>query len=162
MVREAERVVDRVFRMAEEQDDKSEAAITLGVATLGGGLVLATFGATHRQADIMGLLVVAVAATANLSALHHFLDGYLGLRGPFFLRIGPSPDWIAQRVQDASWSPAQHVRSVLIAADADVRENVASMSHVVGRRRTGMRMLLASLVAYTIAGFYIVAGAILQ
>lgn len=55
MLREAERVVDRTFRMAEETDDKTEQMMAMGIASLAGGLALASLAAGAERLDGTGL-----------------------------------------------------------------------------------------------------------
>lgn len=157
MLREAERVVDRILRITEEQDDKSEQAIALAVATLGGGLALATFGVTRGQVGAVALAALALAAALNLAALRQLIDAYLGLASGVSLQLGPHPGWLAERSNDAQWTIESHVAAVLKAHERDIRTNLAALERVARRRRVGLKLVLWAL-GFDVVGACLILG----
>lgn len=155
MLREAERVVDRLFRMAEEQDDKTEQTIAFGVAALGGGLALMTFAAGQRILDVPGFVLLLGGGITNLLALQRFLGAYLGLPRASGLFVGPDPSWLADAA-DALPDAVAHLHLVLRLHATTAPENLAALRRVAAQRRTGLGILLLALVQYAFGAFYIV------
>jgi hypothetical protein len=156
MLREAERVADRILRMTEEQDDKSEQTIALGVAILGGGVGLAGLAAGRADLDGAALAALALAGSANLVALHRFLGAYVGARGASSLHLGPDPAWLAERARQPEWSARFHILAVLEGHASDIEVNRRAIANVVRRRRSGLQLLLFALGCYALCAFYIV------
>lgn len=156
MLREAERVVDRTFRMAEEQDDKTEQLIVLSIASLGGGLALATFAANLHGFDLVGLGLLAGGGVSNLGALHRLLGSYAGMPRVASLAVGPDLDWLVARGDEPAWTDISHLRAVLRSMAKASRMNLATLELVRQRRRTGTSLLVVSLGSFALAACYIV------
>lgn len=156
MLREAERVVDRLFRMAEEQDDKTEQTITFGVAALGGGLALMTFAAGQGLLDLAGFVLLLAGGVTNLLALQRFLGAYLGLPRASGLFVAPDPNWLVVAANAESPSPGAHLREVLRLHAMTAPANLAALRRVAAQRRIGMWILLLALAQYAFGAFYIV------
>lgn len=158
MLREAERVLDRQFRMMEEHDDKTEQAIALGVATLGGGVALATFARAGTAPLAMGFVVFGAAL--NLLALLWLLEAYVGLSRKESLRMGPNLRWLAAKANDRTWSLEDHLLTLIKDVPAHWDANLAALRAVAGRRRSGLLMLLVSMSSYAMGTLYILGGGI--
>lgn len=155
MLREAERVVDRTFRMAEETDDKTEQMMAMGIASLAGGLALASLAAGAERLDGTGLGLLILAGSVNLLAVHRFLEAYVGLPRSTSLSLAPHPDWLREKAEDADWTAGAHLFALLHQHAAGVRANLKAIEMVVRRRRDGARLLLGSIGLFAIAAFYI-------
>lgn len=152
MLREVERVVDHQVRWMKHQDDKTEQTLALATATLGGGLVLATFLHQTRASDIASLVLVASASSANLASLWRLLRAYLGV--PKLLRLGPHPGWIAEKSNDATWSKADHYLFLLAGFPRYYEQNAEMLARVARERLAGLRLLLVALLGYSSAAAY--------
>lgn len=153
MLRELERILDQQLRAVEEQDDRAEQAITLAVATLGGGLGLATLlsGALYR--DGVSLAFLGVSAGVNLASLAWLLRAYMGV--PKALQVGPRPTWLRDKANDAGWTVQDHLLSMV----TDVPDYCLANADILRRRASiilrGVWMLLLALAGYAIVTLYI-------
>jgi hypothetical protein len=155
MVREAERVLDRVLRSMEEQDDKTEQGIALAIATLGGGLAIASLSEAARP---ILLAAIGVGAALNLAAVAGFLDAYVGISGGVPLCLALDPRWLVDTAADDTWSLERHLEALVGAYGEAIRANVRALALVAQRRKRALTWLMASVAVYAIGGFLILAG----
>lgn len=155
MLREAERDIDHQIRAIEEEDDKTEQSLALAVAVLAGALALASLVAGQGRIDRPFLLATAGGAALNILALLRLLDAYAGLRQTRSVHVGPRLDWLAEKVRDSGWGFADHLSS-LIADYANYHAHNAEVHRDLWReRRRALKTLVAAILAYAIAAFYI-------
>lgn len=162
MLREAERALDHQVRALEEQDDKSEQLITLGVAAIGGGLALALIALREpsRPGGLPGPVLFGAASLFNLVAIAMFLNSYIGFFRHVEAHVGPSLDWLKDKSNDPEWSLANHYVSLLSDTANYAKHNLARMLHSTRWRRRGLYWLSASISGYLAASLLIRGGAI--
>lgn len=159
MLRELERILDQQLRAVEEQDDRAEQAVTVAIATLGGGLGLASVVAGVVPTDPMFLLLLGVAASVNLGALHHFLRAYLGI--PKALQIGPQPAWVRSKARDPAWTMGDHLQSLVENLPDYCHGNADILRQRAAELYRGTKVLLMAIGAYAIATVYILGRGVL-
>lgn len=157
-LRIAERILDHQARAIERLDEKSQNAITLGVAALGGGLALGSLVTTRDPAmDVIFEALFAGAGALNLAALLLLLDAYTGLRSQRFFRYGVSIAWMASY---ESFSVGKLHRSLLATLHEITVGNHHTMRLITRRRRQGLGGLMGAVALYAFALVYIVGRAV--
>lgn len=161
MLREQERVIDHQVRALEEQDDRSEQMIRLGIAALAGGIALGSLlvrGSTAPSGRILASL--AIAAVLNLASIVLVVHAYVGFRRHSEGHVGPDPGWIAEKAMDGSWTLEEHLLSLIVDHPRYSDHNMTVMNRIADRRRKGVYLLLSSLLAYAVGYFYILSEVI--
>lgn len=136
MVREGERVLDIQGESFQQQDDKSEQAMALGLASLGGLFALATLVGERLLSafDLLAWSGIAAAGPTNLLALGLFIDAYIGV-GPMRGRraVVPSLPWLFEKAISPDWTLAGHYRSLLSDFPRCFEANNRSIERKLGR-----------------------------
>lgn len=159
MLREQERVIDHQVRAIEELDDKSEHMIRLSMAALAGGVGLASLLPRATEVTpLIALLPLGIAAGLNLAARIAFVDAYVGFREHAEAHIGPDPSWVARKAQADDWTLERHLLALIADHEGYSAHNGEVMEHTAARRRMGVYVLLASILAYAIGYIYILSG----
>lgn len=154
MLREQERALRYQVRSLEDEDEKSLYMIQLSVAALAGGVALATV--LLRSAEPLPsttLFLVSAAAGLNILSLVLVVDAYIGFRNPADAYVGPSPTWIAEKVQEDGWTLNKHLLAQIEKTPLFFEYNAEIADRAMEKRRRGIYALLASLITY--AGGYI-------
>lgn len=135
--RQAERVLDHEVTARERMDAKTQHLMGVGLATLAGGVALATFAAERLPGKVAGGFVAAVgfAALANLAAMGLLTASYVGFRGHAEVAVGPGLDGLAEKAQDPSWTREETYVNVLVAAQSFSRYNRSGAHEAATWRR---------------------------
>lgn len=157
MLREAERVLDQQLHALDEMDDKTEQLLAVGVATAGAGIALFAFLAQHGGNGVGPAAQGgwAGAFALNLAALLAFLQAYVGFGARRLPKAGPSPSWIAEKLDDAAWSTRTHVASVVAAYPDYFRDNARVMVREGRAQRVGLALLTFAVLVYAGVAFYV-------
>jgi hypothetical protein len=140
---------------AEVIRQKTESAIGLGTAALGGGYALVGL-AVEKIPAALGwplLVLVVVAGTLNLLALLFFVRSTLAIRTS--LIVGPSPDWVREKSKDATWTKNDLWASLLSKFPEKSRANDEVMKRAVDRRIAGMRLLILAMAFHALTFVYV-------
>lgn len=158
MVREGERVLDIQGESYRSLDEKSQQAVGLALATLGGLFALATFvsDAATRGFDAAAWFLISTAAGLNVLALWLFIDAYIGL-GPIRGRraIVPSLSWLEEKARSGTWTLKSHYLSLLQNFPRCYSLNQAVIERAIQRRRWGLLCLFGSLGCAATAFLYV-------
>jgi hypothetical protein len=158
MVREAERVIDHQVRAKEAIDAKSQNALTVAIAALGGGLALGSLVLTRgAPTDAFFLAAIAAGGGLNLGSVLVLLDAYMGLRLRRELAIGPSVAALSERALRDDWTWMDHGTTLLASLAEQYDQNGRAIEAAVARRREGLLLLVGSLAAYVVSMVYILA-----
>lgn len=154
MLREQERAFRFQVRGLEEEDGKSLRMIQLSIAALAGGVALSTvLLRTPSPVPSLSVVWIAMAAGLNLLALVIFVDAYVGFSDPSDAYVGPTPAWIAERVEEPTWTLEDHLVAQIERNPSFFQHNLSIVEDATQRRRRGIYLLLSALFAY--AGGYI-------
>lgn len=153
VLRQLERLIDRQGRALEEQDDRTEQALTLSVAILGGALALASLVRSSAALDGAFLALLGVSAVLNIAALAAFLRAYLAL--PKAVAVGPDPHWMSGKANDVEWKLADLLLSVVTDYPDYYVANGAILRRAAREQLRGATLLVGSLGGYAMATFYI-------
>lgn len=153
VLRQLERLIDHQARALEEQDDRTEQALTLSVAILGGALALASLVRSSAVLDGAFLALLGGSAVLNIAALAGFLRAYLGV--PKAVSVGPDPHWMSGKANDADWRMPDLLLSVVTDDPDYYAANGVILRRVAKEQLRGASLLVASLGGYAMATFYI-------
>lgn len=152
LLRQAERVLDHQARGMEEQDDKTEQPLALGVATLGGGLALATWVTQVGGSDLFFGLLIAAGALVNLVSLPTLMGAYLVL--PLTLQVGPHPRWLAEQARDLETVLREVLLDLVETGPAYYEMNANALIRTSRERGRGLRLLLVAVCLYVLSAAY--------
>jgi hypothetical protein len=160
MLRVAERVLDHQVKAIEALDLKTQNAITLGVAALGGGLALGSLVTAQGRAgvDVWFAGVFGAGGLLNLAALALLIDANTGLRRQRFVRYGVHVSWLRESWPDGSLRELR--RSMVREIEDYAISNAHVMRAIASRRRQGLLVGFAAVTAYALALVYIVARSV--
>lgn len=163
MVREGERVLDIQGESYQQQDEKSQQAIGLGLGSLGGLFAIATFLADRLQPsfDVQAWRLITLAGVLNIVALLFFIDAYIGLRRSTGSRaVVPGLPWLCEKAASSEWTLEDHYLSLLEDFRRCFEINTRLIARRIARRRQGVVLLLLGLTAGASAFLYVLRNSI--
>lgn len=159
MVADAQRVIEQEIATAQQLDRKAEQMMTLGGATVGAALTVALVVA--QDASIRGGLVFtlmfSVSLIANLTALFHFVDAYVGVRYHTELFTSPRIEWLVKKRDEPGWNLEKHLGSFLGSYGNYSELNRRRMRKSAKARRRGLWALVCAVVGFSISVGFIFA-----
>lgn len=157
LIREAERALDLQVRAFERGDSRAEQMIGLASAALvaGAGAVSAAVAGTTGPLPWPPILLSFAGSVSTLLSIGLFVRAYLGLRDQPKLRAGPSSEWLLSESRTPGTSLVGHWRTALQVHADSYTENLVSLDSALRARRLGLRTLVAGVLLFAGALFYI-------
>lgn len=162
LARQAERILDSQIKASEEQDDKTEQALSIALVILGGAgaLINLTTAGFSGDLSLWPMLVLQSGGIAEAGwAFWYFASVYVGIGGwksRYF--VGWDANELARVAKDGRYSVEEVLAAHIEQAPDWISKNMATLEAATRRRQAGMLHLMGSASLLALAFIYLFIG----